>query len=514
MANASHGTLHDLKQRQGGSGGSGQGEISELTKMKSETAKQYFEQHFKGVILQRSEMELRKQELNRKMQASDLTEDERAELRNILQERETNALRARRARNLGKDSYKQVKVIGKGGFGEVRLVKDKNSKEHYAMKMLKKATMLKRGELSNVSSEQSLLSRADSPWIVNLFASFQDKDYLYLVLEFCVGGDLLNLLIKYDVFPEVVARFYAAEIFSGIAYMHSIGFVHRDLKPDNILIDSTGHLKVTDFGLASSFGISADSSLYRKLSQGELQHIMDLITPSSERKKKAMTKAGAKGGDFDKLTQSEKVMTWKRARREMAFTIVGTPDYMAPEVFLEKGYGREADFWSLGVILFEMVVGYPPFASMDGSREPRETALRIVHWRDHLKFPQDSNVSEECRSLIVSLLTDSDKRLGRRDVMDIKRHKFFAKLNWERLREYTPPFVPKLSGPTDTRYFDAEEDIVGRGRFYDTAAEEQVQWKLANFTFKRDVTPAVPSVREVRSGSRSSVKEVFGGGPK
>eukprot|EP00128_Syssomonas_multiformis_P001641 Colp12_sorted_trinity150504_noHs@22626 len=424
------------------------------------------------------------------MEEARLGEAEKEEMRKSLAQKESDALRMKRSR-IDRSHFTSVKIIGQGGFGEVRLVKEKSTGDIFAMKIINKNEMLARNEFKNLKAERNLLSEAESDWIVRLHYSFQDADNLYMVMDFCVGSDMLNLLIKYEVFPEAVGRFYIAEILLGLEYIHSLGYVHRDLKPDNVLIDASGHLKLTDFGLSSSFSSSPDSKFYNSLTADELDRIMPLLSKGQKRK-----------DSYTTLTHKDKVLTWKQSRRQYAMTIVGTPDYMAPEVFEESGYGKESDYWSLGVLLYEMIVGFPPFCVLGAQRNARETAIRIQNWRTTFRFPEECTISDTARHFLQSLITDASLRLGKRGAAEIKAHPFFRTLDFNRIRDIMPPFVPEVDGITDTRYFESEHDIIGRAKFPAKEAEisSSARWapNFAGYTFKKGTKVEIPDVQNMK----------------
>ncbi|KAI9599570.1 AGC/NDR protein kinase [Syncephalis fuscata] len=387
--------------------------------------------------------------------------------------KESAFLRLRRTR-LGLDDFVTVKVIGKGAFGEVRLVQKPDTGKIYAMKTLRKAEMFKKDQLAHVRAERDVLAESDSPWVVQLFYSFQDPNYLYLIMEFLPGGDLMTMLIKYDTFSDDVTRFYMAECVLAIEAIHRLGFIHRDIKPDNILIDKAGHIKLSDFGLSTGFHKTHDSAYYQRL----LGNIENSGREHGHSQQPSINEINLT------LSAKDRIATWKKNRRNLAYSTVGTPDYIAPEIFMQQGYGQECDWWSLGAIMFECLVGYPPFCS----ETAHETYHKIMNWHNHLYFPDDVLLSEEAKDLIRRLICKPEHRLGRNGAQEIRAHPFFRGVDWDTIRDVEAPFVPVLSSITDTSYFPTEDLEQVPDEIPETTPQPANQPKdlaFVGYTFKR-----------------------------
>ncbi|CAH2051148.1 unnamed protein product, partial [Thlaspi arvense] len=361
--------------------------VSNTTKQKVAAAKQYIENHYTEQMKILQERKERRSMLEQKLADADVSEEDQNNLLKFLEKKETEYMRLQRHK-LGVADFDLLTMIGKGAFGEVRVCREKTTGQVYAMKKLKKAEMLRRGQVEHVRAERNLLAEVDSNYIVKLYCSFQDDDHLYLVMEYLPGGDMMTLLMRKDTLTDDEAKFYVAETVLAIESIHRHNYIHRFFQKP--------------------------------------------------------------GSGAPKRTQQEQLEHWQRNRRTLAYSTVGTPDYIAPEVLLKKGYGMECDWWSLGAIMYEMLVGYPPFYSDD----PMSTCRKIVNWKSHLKFPEEAILSREAKDLINSLLCSVRRRLGSKGADEIKAHPWFETVDWDTIFDMDAAFVPEVNDDLDTQNFE------------------------------------------------------------
>ncbi|KAF8822006.1 AGC kinase [Cardiosporidium cionae] len=301
------------------------------------------------------------------------------------------------SRKLNLSDFKIIRTIGMGSFGVVCLAEFKSeySFAPVALKIVKKELLKRKNQLAIIREEKKILSSLNNSFIVNLFACFQDDSHYVFVMEYVNGGELFGRLRKVKKFPEAVACFYAAEVVVALEYLHSLNIAYRDLKPENILIDPLGHIRLVDFGLA-------------------------------------------------------------KVLQKMAVTVCGTNEYLAPETLIRRGYGLTVDWWAFGILLFEMLAGYPPF--YDAS--PFSLFCKILS--HPVTFP--AHISSSSKSLINKLLCkDPSKRLGAAgNVRDVRKHRFFRKISWPacRFMKLEPPFVPVLSDITDSSHFEEYPEFI------------------------------------------------------
>ncbi|XP_043492016.1 cAMP-dependent protein kinase catalytic subunit beta-like [Polistes fuscatus] len=310
------------------------------------------------------------------------------------------------------DDFERIRTVGTGAFGRVVLVKHKATSGFYAMKILQKARIVKLKQIEHAYNEKKILQCIKYPFIVFMEFFFTDNSYLYMVLPYVNGGEMFTHLRRMGRFDESLARFYAAQVALALEYLHHCSLIYRDLKPENILIEYTGYIRVTDFS-------------------------------------------------FCKMIEGR---TW---------TLCGTPDYLAPEVVLSKGYGKAVDWWSFGVLIYEMNAGYPPFYASD----PMKIYEKIVT----CKYKYAHHFGDDLRDIVKNMLqVDLSKRYGnlKNGTIDIKMHRWFRTTDWNQIyyQKIQPSFIPKCDSSDDTSYFGIYDEEPLRIDIVDHYAKE-----FANF---------------------------------
>eukprot|EP01102_Stenamoeba_stenopodia_P010396 TRINITY_DN3125_c0_g1_i2.p1 TRINITY_DN3125_c0_g1~~TRINITY_DN3125_c0_g1_i2.p1 ORF type:complete len:668 (+),score=153.02 TRINITY_DN3125_c0_g1_i2:344-2347(+) len=351
-------------------------------------------------------------------------------------------------KRVGIEDFDLLKVIGKGNFGKVMQVRKKDTSRIYAMKVLKKGAILAADAVKHTLSETNVLRRIKHPFIVSLKYAFQTEDKLYMIMDYLNGGELFFHLSNVDRFSDERSRFYAAEIVLALGYLHAKHVVYRDLKPENLLLDMDGHVCLTDFGLVKE-----------NLGYGDVTH-----------------------------------------------TFCGSPEYLAPEILLGKGYGRAVDWWALGTFIYEMLEGLPPFYDEDVGEMNRKI-LRQPLYFDAAHF------TPEAMSLLEGLLQrDPEKRLGSgpTDYLEITSHPFFKDINWEDLynKKVEPSFKPHLLNPTDVRYFDPEfTNQVPRHSVTNDKLSKSSQRAFDGFSY---VSPSLEQAIAAKRKSVRATRQTFG----
>ena len=335
--------------------------------------------------------------------------------------------------------FTPLKLLGRGSYGQVCLVRMKINNKLYAMKVLDKSLLKETHQELHTKSERDLMVKVHCPFIVNIKSAFQDPKYLYIISDFMQGGDLFYHLHESHVFRFEQAQFYITEIVLALEYLHKNNMIYRDLKPENILIDSKGHIKLTDFGLSK------------------------MLNSSGER----------------------------------SFTICGTLQYIAPEMFVKKGYDNAIDWWSLGCVIYEMFAGKLAF------KIKRNMKIDMDLYKKKLQFPR--HMDEDAKDLINQLLVrEPKKRLGYgpNGAEKIKKHPFFEGVNWDDVwnKKVEPPFVPELDDEMDLRYFDSQFTDEPLESFTKNMRARETSYEYKNFTFVTDsIKQELMTIEEVKN---------------
>ncbi|NXU48254.1 MAST4 kinase, partial [Turnix velox] len=307
--------------------------------------------------------------------------------------------------------FETIKLISNGAYGAVYFVRHKETRQRFAMKKINKQNLILRNQIQQAFVERDILTFAENPFVVSMYCSFETRRHLCMVMEYVEGGDCATLLKNMGPLPVDMARMYFAETVLALEYLHNYGIVHRDLKPDNLLVTSMGHIKLTDFGLSKVGLMSLTTNLY----EGHIE---------------------------------------KDAREFLDKQVCGTPEYIAPEVILRQGYGKPVDWWAMGIILYEFLVGCVPFFG----DTPEELFGQVIS--DEIIWPEkDEAPPPDAQDLITLLLRQNPlERLGTGGAYEVKQHQFFRNLDWNSLLRQKAEFIPQLESEDDTSYFDTRSE--------------------------------------------------------
>ncbi|XP_032394798.1 microtubule-associated serine/threonine-protein kinase 4 isoform X5 [Etheostoma spectabile] len=317
--------------------------------------------------------------------------------------------------------FEMTKLISNGAYGAVYLVRHKETKQRFAMKKINKQNLILRNQIQQAFVERDILTFAENPFVVSMYCSFETRRHLCMVMEYVEGGDCATLLKNMGPLPVDMARMYFAETVLALEYLHNYGIVHRDLKPDNLLVTSMGHIKLTDFGLSKVGLMNMTTNLY----EGHIE---------------------------------------KDAREFSDKQVCGTPEYIAPEVILRQGYGKPVDWWAMGIILYEFLVGCVPFFG----DTPEELFGQVIS--DEINWPEGEDAPPpDSQELITLLLRQNPlERMGTGGVAEVKQHQFFDNLDWNSLLRLKAEFIPQLESEDDTSYFDTRSE-----RYHHLETEEE-----------------------------------------
>ncbi|CAK8685522.1 unnamed protein product [Clavelina lepadiformis] len=356
------------------------------------------------------------------------------------------------------EDFATIKLISNGAYGAVYLVRHKETRQRFALKKINKHNLVLRNQVEQVYAERDILTFVENPFVVTMYCSFQTKHYLCMVMEYVEGGDVASLIKNICVLPDEVAQMYFAETVLALEYLHNFGVVHRDLKPDNLLITSMGHIKLTDFGLSKVGLMSRTTNMYES-------HI-----------------------------ETQQVFVDRQVH--------GTPEYIAPEVVLRQGYGPPVDWWSAGICLYEFLVGCVPFFG----QTPDDLFMQAIN--DEIEWPSgDEALSEQAVDLISCLLNrDPLVRLGSRGAYEVKSHSYFESMDWNNLLRQKAQFIPQLDDDEDTSYFDTRSDRYGHESSMLEVSEcdelDDSMIELANFS--SSTKRYSQTLRTPRKGKRES----------
>ncbi|KAK8869530.1 hypothetical protein IAR55_000096 [Kwoniella newhampshirensis] len=364
-------------------------------------------------------------------------------------------------------SFQKIKLLGKGDVGKVYLVKEKKTEKLFAMKVLSKKEMIKRNKIKRALAEQEILATANHPFIVTLFHSFQSQDYLFFVLDYCMGGEFFRALQTRPgkCLSEEHAKFYAAEVTAALEYLHLNGYIYRDLKPENILLHQSGHIMLSDFDLSKQSGEAGGAP--------------------------AAIKHGGPNGTI--LVDTRSCIADFRTN-----SFVGTEEYIAPEVIKGHSHSSAVDWWTLGILVYEMIFATTPF------KGPNRNATFANVMKNDVFFPESTPVSSFCKSCIRKLLIkDENKRLGSSSgASEVKQHKWFGSVNWGLLRNMTPPIIPAESNGIDAINFRTLRE--SKSVDFDRNETDIIHAKAGSPSVMGNSTPGMLTPREITQPSMPS----------
>ncbi|XP_045549878.1 LOW QUALITY PROTEIN: microtubule-associated serine/threonine-protein kinase 3-like [Salmo salar] len=374
--------------------------------------------------------------------------------------------------------FDTLKLISNGAYGAVFLVRHRETRQRFAMKKINRQNLMLRNQIQQVFVERDILTFAENPFVVSMFCSFETRRHLCMVMEYVEGGDCANLLKNIGPLPVDMTRMYFAETVLALEYLHNYGIVHRDLKPDNLLITSMGHIKLTDFGLSKIGLMNMTTNLYEEHIEKDTREFIDK-------------------------------------------QVCGTPEYIAPEVILRQGYGKPVDWWAMGIILYEFLVGCVPFFG----ETPEQLFGQVVN--DDIIWPEGEDaLPADAQDLITRLLRQSPlDRLGTGGTPEVKMHMFFVGLDWNGLLRQKAEFIPQLETEDDTSYFDTRSEryshLGSDDDDDDETCDEDTSLELKQFSsvahrFSKvyssteHLSTSTPSIHSLSSSERSHSEEKVG----
>eukprot|EP00063_Salmo_salar_P020470 XP_013995305.1 PREDICTED: microtubule-associated serine/threonine-protein kinase 3-like isoform X6 [Salmo salar] len=380
--------------------------------------------------------------------------------------------------------FDTLKLISNGAYGAVFLVRHRETRQRFAMKKINRQNLMLRNQIQQVFVERDILTFAENPFVVSMFCSFETRRHLCMVMEYVEGGDCANLLKNIGPLPVDMTRMYFAETVLALEYLHNYGIVHRDLKPDNLLITSMGHIKLTDFGLSKIGLMNMTTNLYEEHIEKDTREFIDK-------------------------------------------QVCGTPEYIAPEVILRQGYGKPVDWWAMGIILYEFLVGCVPFFG----ETPEQLFGQVVNGNvcvtDDIIWPEGEDaLPADAQDLITRLLRQSPlDRLGTGGTPEVKMHMFFVGLDWNGLLRQKAEFIPQLETEDDTSYFDTRSEryshLGSDDDDDDETCDEDTSLELKQFSsvahrFSKvyssteHLSTSTPSIHSLSSSERSHSEEKVG----